>query len=134
MKVNICGIPHTVIGCEDHFDVDTHFGQIDYKACEIRINKDLATEAMEETICHEMIHGILVHLGYSEQSQDETFVQALGNAIYQGFVVRVIEESDSEKAFDDGYKNGYAKARFDYEQQHCEDVLDKIWKESEVEE
>lgn len=88
MKVNICGIPHTVIECEDKFDVDTHFGQIDYKACEIRINKDMATEAKEETICHEMIHGILVHLGYSEQSQDEQFVQTLANAIYQGFNIK----------------------------------------------
>ena len=91
MTVNICGIPHTVIECEDKFDVDTHFGQIDYKACEIRVNKNMATEAKEETICHEMVHGILVHLGYSEQSQDEIFVQALGNAIYQGFDIRIKE-------------------------------------------
>ena len=91
MKVNICGIPHTIIECEDYFDVDIHFGQIDYKACEIIINKNMATEAKEETICHEMIHGILVHLGYSEQSQDETFVQALANAIYQGFDIRIKE-------------------------------------------
>lgn len=88
MTVNICGIPHKVIECEDNFNVDTHFGQIDYKACEIRINKDMATEAKEETICHEMVHGILVHLGYTEQSQDEIFVQSLGNAIYQGFNIK----------------------------------------------
>lgn len=89
MKVNICGIPHKVIECEDYFDVDAHFGQINYKACEILVNKDMTPEAKEETICHEMIHGILVHLGYSEQSQDETFVQGLANAIYQGFEIRI---------------------------------------------
>ena len=94
MKVNICGILHTVIECEDHFDVDAHFGQIDYKTCEIRINKNMATEAKEETICHEMIHGILVHLGYSEQSQDETFVQGLANAIYQGFEIKEWRSKD----------------------------------------
>ena len=44
MIVNICGIPHKVIECEDHFDVDTHFGQIDYKACEIIINKNMTAE------------------------------------------------------------------------------------------
>lgn len=88
MKVNICGILHEVIECEDNFDVDAHFGQIDYKACNIRINKDMAEEAKEETIIHEMIHGILVHLGYSEQSEDETFVQGLANAIYQGFDIK----------------------------------------------
>lgn len=52
----------------------------------------MATEAKEETICHEMVHGILVHLGYTEQSQDETFVQALGNAIYQGFEIKAERE------------------------------------------
>ena len=88
MKVNICGIPHTVIEREDHFDIDAHFGQIDYKACKIRINKDMADEAKEETIIHEMVHGMLIHLGYTEQSQDETFVQGLANAIYQGFEIR----------------------------------------------
>lgn len=88
MKVNICGIPHTVIECADNFDVDTHFGQIDYKTCEIRINKNISYESKKETLCHEVVHGILVHLGYAELSQDEQFVQALGNAIYQVFDIR----------------------------------------------
>lgn len=89
MKVNICGIPHEIIECEDSFTAEaTHFGEIDYKACKIRINKDMAKDAKEETICHEIVHGILVHLGYSEQSQDETFVQGLANAIYQGFDIK----------------------------------------------
>jgi len=91
MKVNICGIPHEVKEYEDKFDVDCHFGQIDHKACEIRINKDMTDKVKDETICHEMVHGILVHLGYDEQSQDEQFVQALGNAICQGFYIRAYE-------------------------------------------
>ena len=40
MKVNICGIPHKVVECEDKFNIDCHFGQIDYKPCEIRINME----------------------------------------------------------------------------------------------
>lgn len=92
MKVNICGIPHKVIECEDNFNVDTHFGQIDHKACEIRINKDLTQEAKEETICHEMVHGILLHLGYNDYSNDEQLVQALGNAIYQSFEIKAESE------------------------------------------
>ena len=90
MRVNICGIPHEVIECEDKFDVDLHFGQIDYKTCEIRVNKDISDENKIETIIHEMIHGILVHLGYSEGAQNEQFVQALANAIYQGFYIKNI--------------------------------------------
>lgn len=88
MKVNICGIPHTVVELEDRFDVDCHLGQINYKDAEIIINKDMSPVVKEETICHEMIHGILVHLGYNDLSNDETFVQALGNAIFQGFNIR----------------------------------------------
>lgn len=89
MKVNICGILHEVVECEDSFTADsTHFGEIDYKGCRIRINMDMSEEAKEETLIHEMVHGMLVHLGYSEQSEDETFVQGLANAIYQGFEIK----------------------------------------------
>lgn len=89
MKVNICGIPHEVIERQDYFTADSvHFGEIDYKACRIIINNSMADEAKKETLIHEMVHGILVHLGYSEQSEDETFVQGLANAIYQGFEIK----------------------------------------------
>ena len=95
MIVNICGIPHKVIEYEDNFNVDLHFGQIDYKACEIRINRDMNEGAKKEAICHEMIHGILVHLGYNDLTNDEHLVQALGNAIYQSFEIKV-ESEDKE--------------------------------------
>lgn len=88
MKVNICGIPHEVVEVEDKFNMDCHLGQIEYKDLLIKINKDMPTEAKKETLCHEMIHGILVHLGYTNLSDDEQFVQALGNAIYQGFEIK----------------------------------------------
>lgn len=91
MKVNICGLLHEVIEFNDHFDVDCHFGMIDYKNLEIRINRDMKKEAKKETICHEMVHGILVHMGKNELAADEEFVQALGNAIYQGFGIREFE-------------------------------------------
>lgn len=96
MIVNICGIPHNVIECEDRFDFDTHFGQIDYKNCEIRINEDMSEEAKQETICHEMMHGIFVHLGYSDYAQDEQLVQALSNAIYQGFTIKAERNEEYE--------------------------------------
>lgn len=88
MTVNICGVPHKVVECEDKFDVDAHFGQIDYKSAEIRINKNMTDANKKETICHEMVHGMLVHLGYNDYANDEQFVQALGNAIYQGFEIK----------------------------------------------
>lgn len=91
MNVNICGIPHEVIECNDNFNLDLHLGEIQYGEGVIRVNKALSGEIKKETICHEMVHGILVHLGYNDQSQDERFVQAVANAIYQGFEIKEME-------------------------------------------
>ena len=90
MRVNICGIPHEVIECDDKFDIDLHFGQIQFAKGEIRINKNLSHEIKMEALCHEILHGILVHLGYEKESQDEQFVQAIANAINQSFEIKRI--------------------------------------------
>ena len=88
MTVNICGIPHKVIEVEDKFDIDTHFGQIDYLKCEILINANMPNESKHENLCHEILHGILLHLGYTKECQDEQFVQAVANAISQTFSIK----------------------------------------------
>lgn len=85
--IEICGIPYRVIECADKFDTDAkHFGQVDFLKAEIRVNKDMAEAVKAETITHEIMHAILVHIGRSDLSEDETFVQALGNAVYQTFM------------------------------------------------
>lgn len=88
MTINICGIPHTVVEKEDNFDTDTHFGMIDYGKCEITINKNIPEQLKKEALTHEIVHGILLHIGRQDLSGDETFVQALGNAIFQTFEVK----------------------------------------------
>lgn len=92
MRINICGIPHEVVECEDVFDAEMHLGQIDYKQAKILINKDANIEIKSETLCHEIMHGILVHIGREDLSQDETLVTALGNSIRQTFDVRYLDE------------------------------------------
>ena len=87
-KVNICGIPHTVELCDDNFDIDLHFGQIKYGKALIRINRNVTEELQMQALYHEMLHGILVHIGRVEESQDEQLVQALANAMYQSFELR----------------------------------------------
>ena len=87
-SVKICGIPHKITLHEDSFDMGTHFGQINYGSCEIRLNKDLSKDIMEETLVHEILHGIFVHLGYNNEASNEQFVQALANAINQTFTLR----------------------------------------------
>ena len=90
MKVNICGVIHNVVELEDNFTIDTNFGQIDHLKNEIKINQDMSDDNKKETICHEMVHGIFVHLGYNSYAQDEQLVQALANAIYQGFEIKEV--------------------------------------------
>ena len=87
-EVSICGIPHEVKLCDDNFNTDLHFGQIDYAKCEIRINKDMPEAMQKQTLCHEMLHGMLILLGYNDYSQDEQFVQALSMAINQSFTLK----------------------------------------------
>lgn len=87
-KVTICGIPHSVKLYEDHFDTDTHFGQINYAKAEIRISKDVTPELQEQALFHEMLHGMLVLIGRNEEAADEQFVQALSMAMYQSFKTR----------------------------------------------
>ena len=43
---------------------------------------------MMQTLCHEIVHGMLVHLGFQEMSADEQFVQSLAMAINQSFDVK----------------------------------------------
>lgn len=90
-SVNICGVPHKIEECKDSFDIDLHMGQIDYKNCTIKINADMTEDMKKEAICHEMVHGIFLHLGYNDYTNDEQLVQALANAISQGFSIKYIE-------------------------------------------
>lgn len=87
MKVNICGIPYTIKYEDDHFDCDAkHFGQVDLLIGEIVINKNASEEIKKETLCHEILHAMLVHIGRNDLSNDEVLVQSLGNAISQTFL------------------------------------------------
>ena len=74
--------------CEDNFNTDCHFGQIEYSKCEIRINKDMPEEMQMQTLVHEMLHGMLVLIGQNELSQDEQVVQSLSMAINQSFKLK----------------------------------------------
>lgn len=89
MTIKICGIPYTVIECGDSFNTDAkHFGQVDFLKAEIRINKDMAEAVKQEALVHEIVHAVLVHIGRSDLSEDETFVQSFANAINQTFELK----------------------------------------------
>lgn len=89
MHVKICGIPHKVVFVDDCFDSDaTHMGQIDYGKCLIKINKSIPAELQEATLIHEILHGVLVHIGRHDLAEDETLVTSLATAMYPIFDVR----------------------------------------------
>lgn len=94
MRINICGVPHEVIFCDDNFTTDLHIGQIDYGQARIHINENLAEPIKKVGLIHEWLHGALVALGYNEQAQDEQFVQAMATAINGTFDVRT-EDDDA---------------------------------------
>lgn len=102
--VNICGIPHTVIECEDNFTTDVHFGQIEFAKCEIHINKDMPEAMKELTLVHEIMHGMLVMIGQAELGNDEQFVQTLATAINLTFAIRDCEDKQKKPVDDDGLK------------------------------
>lgn len=85
-EINICGIPHRIVHKEDVFDnLEKHFGLIDYEKGIIYINGNLPESLQKETIFHEYVHGVLLHIGEEEKSLDEKFVQTLSNALYWTF-------------------------------------------------
>lgn len=86
--INICGVPHTINLCEDVFDVDRHFGQIDYAKAEIKINRDMPITMQMQALIHEWVHGALVMIGRNDETQDEQLVQGLAMAINQTFCLK----------------------------------------------
>lgn len=102
--INICGIPHEIIEQEDFFGSDLHLGEIDYGKATITINKDVSEVMKEETLCHEIVHGMLMHIGRNDLTNDEVLVQALGNAINQSFKIVVYsdDKNNDDPLEDDG--------------------------------
>lgn len=88
MRVNICGIMHEVVQVPTTLGNEGSQGLITFGKAEIQVNKDLTDDCLKETLCHEMLHGMLTHIGRTDLSDDEVFVQSLSNAIYQGFEIK----------------------------------------------
>jgi Zn-dependent peptidase ImmA (M78 family) len=89
--VKICGLPYKIIYREDNMSSD-YCGVIDHKKQIITINQEMAKEYKEQTIIHEMVHGMLVCIGRNDLSNDEVFVQSLANAVYTSSLSVVMEE------------------------------------------
>ena len=81
MVVKIGGIDYEVI--EEHnlfaYDGTTRLnGHIVYDKCQIRIDDTLDPQAKNQTMWHEILHGILTHAGIDEQSETHIDIIAYG--------------------------------------------------------
>ena len=97
--IEICGIPHTIeeVPVIDEEREGIVQGEITYNEAKIRIKRDLPYEIKQEVLMHEVLHGILYHIGEAELCSDERFVQALANGICNSGLRLQIVGSECEK-------------------------------------
>lgn len=93
-KIKICGLPFKVkyVDVIDEASEGITQGEIYYSQAEIRICKRLPKRIQKRVLYHEILHGMLVHLGYNDLTSDEVFVTSLANAMYQMFRLREGEQ------------------------------------------
>lgn len=86
-KIKICGITFKIkeVNTIDEGEEGITQGQILYSEAKIFIKKGLPKELKKAVIFHEVLHGMLVQLGYTQLSSDETFVQSLSGLMFQMF-------------------------------------------------
>lgn len=89
-KIKICGVPFKIkqVNVIDEEETGIVQGKIFNSQAKILISKRLPKKIKKRVLYHEILHGILVQLGYNELSDDETFVQSMANAMYQMFKLK----------------------------------------------
>ena len=65
----------------DSFDSD-RVGEWNPKTCTIKLKPQLSS-LQEQTYYHELVHCILDHLSYDTESENEQFVDAVSQCLYQ---------------------------------------------------
>ena len=96
-SVKICGVPFEIeeVSVIDEGMEGITQGKIVYSEGKIYIKNSLPSELKRSVLFHEILHGMLVMLGYGETSDDETFVQGLSVAMYNIFDIK--EDNDDER-------------------------------------
>ena len=79
-KVDILGVPYEVV-VEDMDDGED--GCISPRKQRIMLRDGMCDEKRTQVYLHELIHGILDQLGYSELYEDEHLVQGLAIGLHQ---------------------------------------------------
>ena len=73
MQINICGIPYTVTFVNgwkevthDPDNCPRHAGEISWMNHSIRIDDSRCEESVDQTLLHELVHGIVENMGIRE--------------------------------------------------------------------
>ncbi len=83
-KVTILGIPYQIEEVDRiKNQSDTVLGMILYTEQKIKIRASLPKELKEQTLIHEIIHGVLENLGEHDLNNNERLVQSLAATVYQ---------------------------------------------------
>lgn len=78
--VDILGVPYEIVTEEME---DNEDGCISPRMQRITLRRGLSEEKRDQVFLHELVHGILDQLGYSELYEDEHLVQGLAIGLHQ---------------------------------------------------
>ncbi|CZR02356.1 hypothetical protein [Trichococcus collinsii] len=79
--IKIGGLLYGVEITKDLQGKEGNWGHIAYKETKIRIDDNLNPQLTNQTLIHEMTHGILMEAGYSEH--EEEMADRIGKVLYQ---------------------------------------------------
>ncbi|MDG3136717.1 hypothetical protein [Streptococcus suis] len=79
--VKIGGLTYAVTKKSDLQGTNGNWGQIQYKKLEISLDDSLPEQLEDQTLIHEIVHGILAEAGYTNHEQDQA--NRIGLVLYQ---------------------------------------------------
>ncbi|MDR2902130.1 MAG: hypothetical protein LBU87_03385 [Lactobacillales bacterium] len=84
-KIKIGGITYK-ISCVDPAYCENNMGKVVQISEKIFLNKGLSSEALEQTLLHEILHVIYNNAALSQGDDEERIVTAISNGLYALFV------------------------------------------------
>ena len=95
-SVKIGGLTYTVKKVSDLQGKEGDWGRIQYKTQEITLDDSLKEQLEDQTLIHEITHGILVEAGYVEHEEEQA--DRIGKILYQ-----VLTDNDFSWLWKGGY-------------------------------
>ncbi len=81
-KIKIMATEYEVEELEQINKYERLLGQINYEEQKIQLDKNISNDMKKETLIHEILHGILDKLGYTDLNEDEQKVHSIASTMY----------------------------------------------------